>query len=160
MLPFGIGFGEILVIGLVLLLVVGPHKLPDLARQFGKGVRAFRRAMSEVRDAMDVEEVREIRRNFYTESRKMWDDVTSDPEAPPRTPPRPAVMTAAGVAPPAAAVAAVAAPVEPVEPVAVEPPAPVAAVPEEEADGPVARGPAIRSDLTAKPEKTDGAPTG
>ncbi|MCA9541301.1 MAG: twin-arginine translocase TatA/TatE family subunit, partial [Myxococcales bacterium] len=52
MLPFGIGFSEVLIILVVLLLVVGPGKLPDIARTLGKGVRAARRAGQELRDAI------------------------------------------------------------------------------------------------------------
>ena len=44
---FGLGFGEIVVILLVALLVLGPTKLPKLARQLGRGMREFRRAASE-----------------------------------------------------------------------------------------------------------------
>jgi len=44
---FGLGFGEIVIILLVALLVLGPSKLPKLARQLGRGMREFRRAASE-----------------------------------------------------------------------------------------------------------------
>ena len=44
---FGLGFGEIVVILMVALLVLGPTKLPKLARQLGRGMREFRRAASE-----------------------------------------------------------------------------------------------------------------
>ena len=44
---FGLGFGEIVVVLLVALLVLGPSKLPKLARQLGRGMREFRRAASE-----------------------------------------------------------------------------------------------------------------
>ena len=39
----GLGFGEIILILIVALLVLGPEKLPQLARQVGKGLREFRR---------------------------------------------------------------------------------------------------------------------
>ena len=38
----GIGGLEILVIGLVALLVVGPKKLPELGRSLGGGMREFK----------------------------------------------------------------------------------------------------------------------
>ncbi|MEC9466703.1 MAG: twin-arginine translocase TatA/TatE family subunit [Myxococcota bacterium] len=44
---FGLGFGEIVVVLLVALLVLGPSKLPKLARQLGRGMREFRRAANE-----------------------------------------------------------------------------------------------------------------
>ncbi len=41
---FGIGMPELLVIAVVALLVVGPKKLPDIAKALGKGLAEFRRA--------------------------------------------------------------------------------------------------------------------
>jgi len=41
---FNIGMPELIVIVGVALLVVGPKKLPDLARSLGKGINEFRRA--------------------------------------------------------------------------------------------------------------------
>ena len=43
-LMFGIGFGELTVVLIVVLLAVGPDKLPELMRTVGKGLRQFRRA--------------------------------------------------------------------------------------------------------------------
>jgi len=43
---FGIGWGEILVILVIALLVLGPTKLPDIAKGLGKGIRDFRRALN------------------------------------------------------------------------------------------------------------------
>jgi len=41
---FGIGMPELLVIAVVALLVVGPKKLPDIAKALGKGLAEFRKA--------------------------------------------------------------------------------------------------------------------
>jgi len=41
---FGIGMPELIVILVILLIVIGPQKLPDLARSLGKGLAEFRRA--------------------------------------------------------------------------------------------------------------------
>jgi Tat protein translocase TatB subunit len=46
---FGIGMTELLVILTVALIVLGPKKLPELARSLGKGLAEFRRASSEMR---------------------------------------------------------------------------------------------------------------
>ncbi len=40
-----LGFQELFVIGVVALLVVGPKRLPDLAKAIGQAVRAFQDAM-------------------------------------------------------------------------------------------------------------------
>ncbi len=47
---FGIGMPEAILIGIVALLVVGPKKLPELARTLGKGLNEFRRTASDVTD--------------------------------------------------------------------------------------------------------------
>jgi len=46
---FGIGMTELLVILAIGLLVIGPKKLPELARSLGKGLAEFRRASTEMR---------------------------------------------------------------------------------------------------------------
>ncbi len=46
---FGIGFGELLLIMVVALLVVGPEKLPDLAKSIAKAYNQFRRAGNELK---------------------------------------------------------------------------------------------------------------
>ena len=56
MLPFGIGFQEVIVVLVVVLLVIGPNKLPDVAKTLGKGVRAARRAGNELRNALTIDE--------------------------------------------------------------------------------------------------------
>jgi len=41
---FGIGVQELIIIAIIALLVVGPKKLPDLAKTLGKGFRDFKNA--------------------------------------------------------------------------------------------------------------------
>ncbi len=45
---FGIGPMELLLILILSLIVFGPGKLPELARQLGRGIREFRKASSEL----------------------------------------------------------------------------------------------------------------
>ncbi len=49
---FGIGLTEILLILVVALLVVGPKKLPELARTLGKGLAEFRRTADEFKESI------------------------------------------------------------------------------------------------------------
>lgn len=46
---FGIGMTELLVIFVIALLVLGPKRLPEMARSLGKAMAEFRRASSELR---------------------------------------------------------------------------------------------------------------
>lgn len=52
---FGMSLTEILVVLVILLVVVGPEKLPDMARVIGKGLREIRRATNLFRDTMMIE---------------------------------------------------------------------------------------------------------
>ena len=47
---FGLGFQEILVIVLIVLLLFGGKKIPELMRGLGKGVKSFKEGMNEVTD--------------------------------------------------------------------------------------------------------------
>lgn len=51
-----IGWQEILVILLIILLLFGGRKIPELMRGLGKGVRSFKQGMKEVEG--DVEEIK------------------------------------------------------------------------------------------------------
>jgi len=45
-----IGFGELLLIFIVLVVFFGPKRIPDIAQSIGKGIREFKRAMKDVQD--------------------------------------------------------------------------------------------------------------
>jgi len=47
-LLFGLGFQEILVIALIVLLLFGGKKIPELMKGLGKGVKSFKDGMNEV----------------------------------------------------------------------------------------------------------------
>jgi sec-independent protein translocase protein TatA len=55
---FGIGVPELVIILVIALLVIGPQKLPDLARSLGKGLAEFKKASED------------FQRNVQEESRK------------------------------------------------------------------------------------------
>jgi sec-independent protein translocase protein TatB len=52
---FNIGSGELVLIAVVALLVLGPKRLPELARGLGKFLREFRRQTDEVRSVVERE---------------------------------------------------------------------------------------------------------
>ena len=56
---FGLGTFEIVVILLVALLILGPKKLPEMVKSIGKGIREFRRSLTEA----GQESVSDVREN-------------------------------------------------------------------------------------------------
>ena len=48
-----IGTGEILIVALVVLLLFGGKKIPELMRGIGKGIRSFKDGMNEVKEEID-----------------------------------------------------------------------------------------------------------
>lgn len=80
---FNLGFGEILVICVILIVVVGPERLPTLMKNVGKGMRTVREATREIRTTIGIDEM-------------MREDVLQP--APPKRPPPAATVSRAPVA--------------------------------------------------------------
>ncbi len=51
----GIGFPELIIIFLVLLLVFGAKRIPEIARGIGKGIREFKDATNEISREIEAE---------------------------------------------------------------------------------------------------------
>jgi TatA/E family protein of Tat protein translocase len=49
-----IGFGEILVLLLVFLLVFGAKKIPEIGQGLGKGIREFKKSLSDTQSALNA----------------------------------------------------------------------------------------------------------
>jgi sec-independent protein translocase protein TatA len=47
-----LGFPEILVIMVIILLVFGAKRLPEIGSSFGRGIREFKRSLSDATDAV------------------------------------------------------------------------------------------------------------
>jgi TatA/E family protein of Tat protein translocase len=54
-MPFGIGPGELIIVLIIALLVIGPGKLPDVGAALGKSIREFRKASSDVEEATRID---------------------------------------------------------------------------------------------------------
>jgi sec-independent protein translocase protein TatA len=53
-MPFNVGPGELLVVLVIALLILGPKRLPDAGRALGSGIRNFKRGLiAEPNDAPD-----------------------------------------------------------------------------------------------------------
>lgn len=64
---FGIGLPELILIMAVALIVVGPEKLPDLAKSLAKGVLELKKAANSLKEQLNDDE-----------GKKPWDDITAD----------------------------------------------------------------------------------
>ncbi len=52
---FGIGFQEMVIIGLLFLVLFGPNKLPQMARDLGRFVNEARRSIDEFKEELTAE---------------------------------------------------------------------------------------------------------
>jgi sec-independent protein translocase protein TatA len=50
-MPFGLGFGELILIFAVLLLVFGAKRLPEIGGAMGKSIRDFKRTLNGLDDS-------------------------------------------------------------------------------------------------------------
>ena len=65
----GMGAQELLLILLVVLLLFGARRLPELARGLGQGVQQFRKALNEAQKDLDIGDPREAK-NFDGDQRR------------------------------------------------------------------------------------------
>ena len=55
---FNLGFGEILVIAVILIIVVGPDRIPELLRTIGKTLRGVQKASRDLQTSIGLDELR------------------------------------------------------------------------------------------------------
>ena len=68
---FGIGMPEMLLILAIALIVIGPNKLPDLAKSLGRAMREFKKATNEFKETMQID-------SELSEVKKAFDDINED----------------------------------------------------------------------------------
>ena len=77
---FNLGFGEIIVVLLVALVVVGPDDLPKVARWMGRNLRKLREMLQDIKRQSGLDEVEQevknVQRDFRLTVQEM--DVTAD----------------------------------------------------------------------------------
>ena len=62
---FGIGMPELLLLLAIALIVVGPKKLPELARALGRGIAEFKKATNELKESLETNtEFSELKKSF------------------------------------------------------------------------------------------------
>lgn len=75
---FGIGLPELIVILVLALLVLGPERLPELARALGRGLAELKRATEDLKDEMDAE----VRKMDETVEARSHEKSPAPPELP------------------------------------------------------------------------------
>jgi len=91
---FGIGMTELLLIAGLALIVIGPQKLPQLAKSLGRGLAEFKRATQELKSSIELE-AEEHSRKTQEELVQKGSLVPPAQEAPAEEPPAPAEPEAA-----------------------------------------------------------------
>jgi len=56
---FGLGFGEMVLLAIVLLVVVGPKELPKLLRSLGRGINKLKNMSQDLRDQSGIDDILE-----------------------------------------------------------------------------------------------------
>ena len=123
---FGLGMGEVVIILVLALILLGPQKLPDAAKQLGKGLREFRKATDDLKAQFETE--------LYSEPTKPQKPTLVEPVKPPADGESPPAVPPGGVpTPPQGEVPAATAQNVPGLELALAEPKPVEAAPAAEA---------------------------
>ncbi len=77
-----LGFSEIMLILLVILLLFGAKRIPEIAGSFGKGIKEFKKNMNDIgnTDVASPPERDRLRSTDQTTSSRAADDARSEPK--------------------------------------------------------------------------------
>lgn len=70
---FGMGMPEILLILAIALIILGPKKLPEIAKSLGRGIAEFKKATSDFKQSVEVD-------NDFKEAKETLQDMKRDVE--------------------------------------------------------------------------------
>ncbi|MFH1077023.1 MAG: Sec-independent protein translocase protein TatB [Pseudomonadota bacterium] len=80
---FGIGMPELIVIMVVALIVIGPKRLPDLARSLGRGLAEFKKATRDLQDNFDItSDIKDAKKAIKDTESEIQDAITPSSEHP------------------------------------------------------------------------------
>lgn len=85
---FGMGMPEIILILAIALIVLGPKKLPEIAKSLGRGISEFKKATQEFKENMEVEDdLKDARDTIKGVKRDLEDTMRKSMTESPATPP-------------------------------------------------------------------------
>jgi sec-independent protein translocase protein TatB len=102
---FGIGMPEMILILAIALIVIGPKKLPDLAKSLGRAMNEFKKATREIKDSIDIDgDLKDVKQSLddlnqdvkeavninplkSAQAQPLVEEKAPDTTAPPATPP-------------------------------------------------------------------------
>ena len=79
---FGISMPEVMIIAAIALIVIGPKKLPEIAKSLGRVMGEFKRAADGFKDSMEVDdEIGDVKDTFDDLGYDIKDSIDAAPQA-------------------------------------------------------------------------------
>ncbi len=76
---FGIGMPEFILLMAIALIVIGPKKLPDLAKALGRALGEFKKATSDLKDSLDIDApLSDVKRSFNDMNKDLFKKTLED----------------------------------------------------------------------------------
>ena len=65
-MPFSVGPGELIIVLIIALIVLGPKKLPEVGRSVGRGMREFKDSISGINRDDEEDDVKPLKQTAKT----------------------------------------------------------------------------------------------